>query len=83
MTVRPPLPPANRGSNAGTMIAVVLLLVCSLGLFMLVMMVNPFIMGIILIPTFLGPLAGFQYLIWGRWLDRLRAEDEAREASKK
>ena len=50
---------------------------------MLVMMVNPFIMGIILIPTFLGPLAVFQYLIWGRWLDRLRAEDEAREASKK
>ena len=79
----PPMPPANRGSNAGTLIAVMLLLVCSLGLFLLVMMVNPFIMGIILVPTVLGPLAVFQYLIWGRWLDRLRAEDEAREAAKK
>ena len=77
------MPPANRGSNAGTLIAVMMLLVCSLGLFLLVMMVNPFIMGIILVPTVLGPLAVFQYLIWGRWLDRLRAEDEAREAAKK
>ena len=77
------LPPANRGSNAGTLIAVMLLLVCSMGLFLLVMMVNPFIMGIILVPTVLGPLAVFQYLIWGRWLDRLRAEDQAREAAGK
>ena len=60
-----------------------LLLVCSMGLFLLVMMVNPFIMGIILVPTVLGPLAVFQYLIWGRWLDRLRAEDQAREAAGK
>lgn len=78
----PPVPSAPRGSNAGTLIAVMLLLVCSLGLFLLVMMVNPFIMGIILVPTILGPLAVMQYLIWGRWLDRLHAEDEAREAKK-
>ncbi len=60
-----------------------LLLVCSLGLFLLVMMVNPFIMGIILVPTVLGPLAAFQYLAWGRWLNILHEEDKAREAENK
>ncbi len=79
----PPLPPANRGSNAGTLIAMMMLAVCAMGLFMLVSMVTPFVMGVILVPVVLGPLVVLQYLVWGRWLDRLRAEDEAREAAKK
>ncbi|MES2793882.1 MAG: hypothetical protein V4719_29990 [Planctomycetota bacterium] len=79
----PAKPQSNAVANAGTFIAVMLLLVCSLGLFLLVMMVNPFIMGIILVPTVLGPLAAFQYLAWGRWLNILHEEDKAREAENK
>lgn len=79
----PPLPPVNRGSNAGTFIAVLLLLMCAGGLFLLVMMVNPFIAGLLVIPMVLGPLAVFQYLLWGRWLDRMKAEHEAHERDAK
>ena len=81
--MRPPLPPANRGSNAGTAIAAMLVLACAGGFFLLVMLVNPFIAGILVIPMVLGPLGVFQYLVWGRWLDRLKAEQEARDAEKK
>ncbi len=76
----PPLPPANRGSNAATLIAAMLLLACALAFFVLVMVVNPFIVGILVLPLVFGPLAVFQYLVWGRWLARLQAEEQAREA---
>lgn len=76
-----PPSPANRVSNAGTFIAVVLLLTCALGLFLLVMMVNPFVMGVLLIPAVLVPLGVCQYLIWGPWLARLQAAEREREAT--
>ncbi len=76
----PPLPPANRGSNAATLIAAMLLLACAMAFFVLVMVVNPFIVGILVLPLVFGPLAVFQYLVWGRWLARLQAEEQEREA---
>ena len=77
-----PPPPANRASNAGTFIAVVLLLACAFGLFLLVWIVNPFVVGVLLIPAVLVPLGFCQYLIWGPWLARLQAEDRERESTR-
>lgn len=76
----PTLPPANRGSDAATLVAAMMLLVCIAAFFLLVMFVNPFIIGVLVLPLVFGPLAVFQYLIWGRWLARLQAEDREREA---
>lgn len=77
------MPPANRpGSNAGTMIAAMLVLACAAGFFLLVVIVNPFIIGILVIPLIVVPLGVVQYLLWGRWLAKLQAEEKEREAEK-
>lgn len=80
----PPQPPANRFSDAGTFIAAMMLLACVLGFFVLMLIVMPINIGIVLIlPLVFGPLTFVQYLIWGRWLARLQAEEKAREAAEK
>lgn len=77
----PPPPPVKPASNAGTLIAAMLVLACVMAFFLLVLVVNPFIIGVLVLPLVFGPLAVFQYLIWGRWLARLQAEEQDRESS--
>lgn len=77
-----PPPPPNRLSDAGTFIAAFMVLVCVLGFFVFVLVVMPFNLGVVLvIPLVFGPLTYVQYLIWGRWLNRLHAEEREREAA--
>jgi hypothetical protein len=73
------LPPEKRGSDAATFIAVIMVLVCIGGFLLLMMSVIPGFIGVLLIPLGVGPLIFLQYLVWGRWLARLQAEDQERE----
>lgn len=57
-----------------------LVFACAAGFFLLVVIVNPFIIGVLVIPLIIVPLGVVQYLVWGRWLARLQAEDRERES---
>jgi len=54
--------------DAGTWIALMLLLVVSLGLLLLMAMVLPKILWLLLIVIGFGATFALQYFIWGKWL---------------
>lgn len=71
----PPLPARPErpsGSNAGTLIALVLVLFCVAGLFTLVMFINPFIMGVLLVLGGFTILISMQYFLFGRWFEKMQ-----------
>lgn len=71
----------NRAAaNMGTLVAAMILLACACAFFVLVLVVNPFIIGILILPLVFGPLAVVQYLVWGRWLARMQAVERERES---
>ena len=72
MTERP-LPPPKRersGSNAATMMAMAMLLTCAGCLFFLVVIVNPFAIGILVIGLVFVPMSLMHYLVWGRLMQQ-------------
>lgn len=68
---------APSGGNAGTLLALIRLLFVGGGLLFLTALVLPQALGLFLVVLGFASIALLHYFVWGRWLSRQIADEEA------